>query len=417
MAKKKVIWLVCNNVQPPEIDTHLRHQKFAKYLKEDGYEVYIIGASYLHYAKRQLIYGDEKYIVKSYQDLNYIFIKVASYADNVGVKRFFSNFEFAWHLFKLRKVLPRPDLIVHNTRIPCDLPILWTAKRLKAIYITETWDLWPYSFVSARLFKENSLIMKLLYRIEKYVYSKAERNIFTCEGCRQYIIDHKWDKNSGGPIDINNVHYINNGVDIDEFDYNKTKYFIDSKELTDKRTVKIVYLGSISAVNDVNEIIETAKLFDKSQPYLFLIFGDGMERDNLEKKVNDEHIDNVHFMNKWVEIKYVPYILSCADINLLNYDRREVMKYGGSQGKLFQYLAAGKPIVSNSIRGYDIVNKYGAGISENIASPQHYKDILCSLMNDKKTYDQMCENAKLAAKDFDFKYLYGKFKGIIDEIM
>ena len=66
MIQKKVIWLVCNNVQPPEIDTHLRHQKFAKFLKQDGYEVYIIGASYLHYSKKNLIEGKERFIEKKY---------------------------------------------------------------------------------------------------------------------------------------------------------------------------------------------------------------------------------------------------------------------------------------------------------------------------------------------------------------
>ena len=78
MSERKVIWLVCNNVQPPEIDTHLRHQKFARYLEQDGYDVYIIGASYLHYSKKNLIEGKESYVLKEYPDLKYIFIKTSS---------------------------------------------------------------------------------------------------------------------------------------------------------------------------------------------------------------------------------------------------------------------------------------------------------------------------------------------------
>lgn len=416
MEKKKVIWLVCNNVQPPEIDTHLRHQKFAKYLKDDGYEVYIIGASYLHYSKKNLIEGKEKFILKQYPELKYIFIKVSSYSDNAGIKRFYSCFQFAWNLYKLRHKLPKPDILLHNTRIPCDVPIYWAAKSLKTVYITETWDLWPYGFATAGLFKENSIPMRFFYWIEKFIYFHAKRNIFTLAGCKQYIQDHKWDKEHGGPIDLNHVHYINNGIDLADFERFKKAYKIDIPELNDTSSFKIVYLGSVSYANGVDQILETAKLFDKKRDVTFLIFGDGTERDVLERKVKDEHIDNVHFLNKWVEIKYVPFIVSCADVNLLNYTRTGEMKYGGSQGKLFQYLAAGKPIVSNNIIGYDIVRYYGAGISEDISTPQQYKDILCSLMEDKDAYNRMCVAAKGASKDFDFVNLYKKFKAVIDDI-
>ena len=416
MAEKKVIWLVCNNVQPPEIDTHLRHQKFAKYLKEDGYEVYIIGASYLHYSKKNLIEDNKKFVSLTYPDLNYIFIKVSSYSSNTGVKRFYSNFQFAWNLFRLKKKLPKPNIILHNTRIPCDVPIYWTAKSMGAKYITETWDLWPYSFAASGILKENGILMKLFYRVERYIYSRAARNIFTLAGCKQYIKDHKWDKESGGPIDLSHVYYINNGIDLEDFNKFKLANQLDEPDLRNKSTFKIIYLGSVSYANGVDQILETAKLFNNKPQVSFLIFGDGTERETLENKVKEEHIDNVHFMNKWVEIKYVPYIVSCADINLLNYTRTEEMKYGGSQGKLFQYLASGKPIVSNNIMGYDIVRQYGAGISEDIRTPQQYYNIICSLMEDKEAYRKMSLAAMEAAKDFDFVNLYKKFKAVLDDI-
>lgn len=417
MSSRKVIWLVCNNVQPPEIDTHLRHQKFARFLERDGYDVYIIGASYLHYSKQNLIEGRDRYIIKEYPDLKYIFIKTSSYTNNTGIKRFYSNFQFAWRLFRLRKRLPKPDIVVHNTRIPCDFEILFAAKSLKAHYITETWDLWPLGFATTGLLKNNGLLMRLFYSIEKYMYAKAEYNIFTLAGGKQYISDHGWDLEHGGPIDLNHVYYINNGIDLEDFERYKKEYQLNIPELKDPNTFKVLYLGSISYANGVNEILETAKLFKTDDHVSFLIFGDGTERKMLEEKVKREHIETVHFLNKWVEIKYVPFIISCSDINLLNYTPTGEMKYGGSQGKLFQYLAAGKPIVSNNIIGYDIVQFFGAGVSENIKTPVQYKDIICSIMNDRDKYDKMSAMAKEAAKDFDFKSLYTKFKVVIDKVL
>lgn len=414
---KKVVWLICMNVQPPEIDTHLRHQKFAQYLLDDGYDVYIIGASYLHYSKIQLINGNERYINKTYSKLKYIFIKVSSYSENTGLRRIYSIIQFSWNLYKLKRVLPKPDVVVHNTRIPFDLPICWAVRKLKARYITETWDLWPLSFIPSGTINTKNLLMRCFFMIEKYIYARADKCVFTLAGCKQYIMDHGWDKQHGGSIDLNKLYYINNGIDLVETMRQQKMYKLSIPELEEKNTIKILYLGSIGHVNAVDLILETAKLFVDRPQVKFLIFGKGSERAYLEEKVKTEEIDNVYFLNEWVEIKYVPYILSCADINLLNCTHYGALRYGGSQGKLFQYLAAGKPIVSNNVMGYDIVNTYGAGISENISSPGQYKKVICSIIDDKEKYNTMSEACKRAAKSFDLRNLYGDFKQIIDNVI
>ena len=414
MDKAKIVWLVCANVQPPEIDTHLRHQKFAKYLANDGYEVYIIGGSYLHYNHYNLIDDKSSFIKKTYPGLCYYFIRVNSYKENVGLRRILSNFEFAWNLYKASNNLPRPDIIVHNTRIPFDFPIYWIAKKYKAKYITETWDLWPDDFVDSGLIGRNNPLLWLALLIAKFHYKKSKQIIFTVEGGQQYIKDHKWDKENGGPININNIHYINNGLDLEEFETNKQKYKFYDEDLEDTNKINIIYLGSISLINQVDLIIEVAKLMRDYKDIQFLIFGNGTERKKLIEKVKNEHIDNVKFKDEWVEIKYVPYIVSHADINLLNYAQGYKFKYGGSQGKLFQYLAAGRPIICNNILGYDIVNKYSAGISRNIENSAQYKDTILSILNDKTKYQQMCKASLTAANYFDFKNLYKEFRVVIE---
>lgn len=55
-------------------------------------------------------------------------------------------------------------------------------------------------------------IVPLLYKFEKWLYTKADQVVFSMEGGRDYIIDKKWDTDHGGPIDLKKVFYINNGV-------------------------------------------------------------------------------------------------------------------------------------------------------------------------------------------------------------
>lgn len=417
MREQKTVWLVCVNAQPPVNDTHLRHQKFADALIEKGYRVIIFAGSYLHYNKKNLIVDGEKYIEKKSAGKDYVFIRIPSYPSN-GIKRMLSIFLFAYKLLRYRKKFPKPDLILHNLRVPFDFPVYFAALKLKAKYITEVWDLWPESFVAFGLMKRNNPLVKLAYQVEKFLYRKADRMIFTMEGAKDYIIEKKWDIGQGGKIDMAKYIYLNNGVDLKDFDFNQKHYRVEDLDLEADTFFKIVYLGSIRLVNNVKLLIDAAELLRNEERIKFLIYGDGTERVVLEKYCKDNDIVNVLFKEKWVEIKYVPYILSCSSLNVLNYKKNSINKYGGSQGKLFQYMASGKPICSNQIMGYDPIVKYKMGIAEDFVSAEEYAEAIKRIYYmQKDDYDKMCESARNAAKFFDYQVLSQDFCCIVDDVL
>ena len=52
------------------------------------------------------------------------------------------------------------------------------------------------------------------------------------EGGKKYVIDKKWNKENGGKINLNKIHYINNGIDLEEYEINKNTYLIDDPDLS-----------------------------------------------------------------------------------------------------------------------------------------------------------------------------------------
>ena len=46
----------------------------------------------------------------------------------------------------------------------------------------------------------------------------------------------------------------------------------------------------------------------------------------------------------------------------MTYQQSKVMKYGGSQSKLFDYLASGKPVINCGDWGYNLISRYNCGI-------------------------------------------------------
>jgi glycosyltransferase involved in cell wall biosynthesis len=122
----------------------------------------------------------------------------------------------------------------------------------------------------------------------------------------------------------------------------------------------------------------------------------------------------VLFKQKWVELKYVPHILSRSSLNILNYMPSPLFRFGASQTKSFQYMASGKPICANVEMNYCPIKKYNIGIAQSFDSAQSYAEaILYFYQLSTDTYNTMCRNAKIAALDYDYRKLTEKFIAIL----
>ena len=58
--------------------------------------------------------------------------------------------------------------------------------------MVEVPDLWPESFAAFGLVTRRNPLLKISYLIEKYIYKKAEKVIFTMEGGMEYLAKKNW---------------------------------------------------------------------------------------------------------------------------------------------------------------------------------------------------------------------------------
>lgn len=400
----KKIWLVNHYAMPPELEPRLRTIKFAEYLTKAGYDVTIFGASSMHNMDMNLISEKEDYIEKQYGILKFVHVRARSYTNYI--ERILNLLEFAIRMRKIASNFEKPDVILHTATVPFGNIMYYLAKKLKAKYYVEVLDLWPESFVMTGILNKKNPLMPLLYYFEKWLYKRADQLFFSMEGGKDYILEKGWDAASGGPINIDKVSYINNGVDLNDFSENLENYTIDDEDLNNENTFKIVYIGSIRLFNNVGLLVEAAEKLQNKKDMIFLIYGDGDERKPLEEYVRKKNIQNVRFKNTYIDKKYIPYLLSKSSINVLNYQQNGIWKYGGSQSKLFQYLASGKPVVSNIVPGYCLIRRHECGISSEFTTADEYARAFESIRNlSEEDYLIMCNNAKEAAQNFDYKKL------------
>ena len=125
------------------------------------------------------------------------------------------------------------------------------------------------------------MIAKILYRGEKWIYKRADALIFTMEGGKEYIISKGWNRPEKHGIELQKIHYINNGVDLEEIEMQRKMEIYDNPVFLNIKGWKIIDTGSIREVNDVGKILDAAKyLIDLD--VTFCIFGDGDQREKLE---------------------------------------------------------------------------------------------------------------------------------------
>lgn len=414
----KNVWIINQNAVPPKYGSIVRHHNLAKYMDKEKYNVYIISSSAVHNSDFNFITDNKIYQISKIDDVNYIHIRTSQYKGN-GLKRVINILQFYFNTKRARKKLEKeigkPDIIYASSPVPTAAVVgLNIAKKSKSKCIVEVRDLWPDSIVSFNVAKKNNILVKILYYIEKIMYVKADKLVFTMAGGKEYIQTKKYAKK----IDLNKIYNINNGVDIAQYEDNSKKYFVnEDTELNDSSTFKLLYAGSIRKAYNVKQILELAKKiqdnnFDKVRVFLF---GNGNEKPEMIKYCEDNKIHNVIFRD-FVDNKYIPDIMSKCDICLLHGQNVDIFKYGTSQNKMFAYLFSGKPIISSFYNPYELIEKNGCGITLRNNTLDEYYDAFVKIYNtyndNKENYK---ENDKKLLQQFDYKNLAKKLEEVIEK--
>lgn len=413
---KKNIWIWNHYATNTFKDKAGRHYWFAENLIKKGYNPTIFCASTIHNSNEIIDTGGDEYSINSINNIPYVFIETPNYTGN-GKKRIVNMISFYRGLFKTAKVYSesngKPDVILASSVHPLTLVAgIKIAKKFGVPCICEVRDLWPESIVAYGSIKRNSVIAKILYLGEKWIYKNADSVIMTWEGGKQYIIDQEWDKH----IDLNKINHISNGVIIDSFDKNSQDYVTIESDLDDKNYKNLVYAGSIRKVNNLGLLLDSAKMIQKNDEEIrFLIYGSGDEKEMLEKRCTDEGINNVIFKGR-VEKKMVPSILKKSYANILHNSSTSLDKYGQSQNKFFEYLAAGRCVIQTYTTGYSILEKYNCGISASDQTPEEVAKIILEVCSNDEKANEMGWNARQAAYDFDFGKLTAKLIEIIENV-
>lgn len=420
MISKK-IWIWNHYATEMYVNRGGRHYYFAKYLRQSGYDVTIFCATTLHDSNEVIDIGSNLFAVKYVDDIRFVFVRATSYTGN-GLSRiknmgsFFRNVKKT--AIKFGKDNGKPDVIIASSVHPLTLVAgLKTAKDFGVPCICEIRDLWPESIVSYGFLSRRSPITKYLFRQEKIVYKRADQLIFTMEGGAKYIIERGWDSTDSGSVDLTKVHHINNGVDLESFDDDAHRHQGTMSELFSEHDINLIYSGSVRKVNNLELIIEpVTQLIEEGLNVRLIVVGGGDQIEYLKERYVSSG-DGVIFAGR-VNKQYIPSLLQQSDVCVLCSTHVPLSRYGISQNKLFEYMAAGKPVLSLVPSAYDLMARYGFGICSADQSVECVKNAIRQYHNlEEGGRNKMGRASRKASEDFDFRVLTDKLIEVIESAL
>ena len=165
----------------------IRHYNFAKHLKSRGYDVKIFASSALHNSDVNIIKDNKPFAIVDCEGIDFIYVRTSQYKGN-SISRVRNMFDYFFGLFKIFKNFEKPDVIYASSTHPlaCVAGIK-IAKKLKIPCICEIRDLWPESIVAYKGVSPKNPAIVAMRMLEKWIYKKCDRLIFTMEGGVEYI--------------------------------------------------------------------------------------------------------------------------------------------------------------------------------------------------------------------------------------
>lgn len=273
-------------------------------------------------------------------------------------------------------------------------------------FVFEVRDLWPESAIDTGVLT-NKFIIKIAFWVEKFIYKKARLiNVLTPAFYNTLLNKKKVPKEK--LIMIPNASDFSLSEEL--LQYFDREVFRKEMGLDDKFV--ITYVGAHGVANHLQQVLEAGKKLEDTN-VLFLLIGQGMEKEKLQKMRVDMDIKNVRFINSVPKKEVFKYILA-SEMGASVLKRVDTFKTVYSN-KTFDYMSCKVPVLM-AIDGVsrELVEKAQCGVYVEPENIEEYDRIIRLYLNDftrlKKEGDNGYNYAKM---HFDRDVLAKKY---IEEI-
>ena len=368
-----VIWVNQYAVAPRE-PGGTRHFDYAKALGAVGWHVEIIAGDLnlatRKYSKRRGPF-DGRAITADEDGVRFCYLWLSNYQKN-DWRRMASMASFGAAVFMNivpRKLGKRTVIVGSSPHLFAAFGAFMAAKIRRRPFVFEVRDLWPESYIEIAGDSASQKSVRVMRWLADSLYKWSSSIIVLAESNKDAIARRG--------ADSGKIIYIPNGAD--------PKMFTASARTDNRRnSVKVfIYAGAHGPANGLEILLGACQELEQrhEERIKVLLVGDGPDKPKLVARAKQLSIRNLEFSDP-VAKSEIPALFSMSDCGLMLLADTELFTYGVSPNKLFDYLAAGLPVVTN-VPGFvaDVVTKGSAGICCAPGDPEALADAMIDMVN------------------------------------
>lgn len=366
-ASRRRVWIVNHYAARPDDATGTRHYDLARRLVARGHHVTIFAAGRSHRSGREVrVRPGRLYHSETINGVRFVWLRTSPYHGNTW-RRQLNMLSFLVVFVVVQTRFARPDIVIGSTVHPFAALGGWLAARLRgARFAFEIRDLWPQTLIDLGAMRRGSPGERLLRALEAFLVRRASAVITLLPGVTDYLAEQ------GLPSD--HVVYLPNGADLTAFPKDggvaarptsprAAQAIAEIERMQADGRFVVGYLGAFGLVNRVDLLARAAAIIEASAPGRIglVLIGDGPERAEVERAAAAAPaaarvVDPVPKLD-------VPAVLRALDAAAVHTTYTPVYRYGISFNKLFEYMAAERPVVFATSTAYDPVARSGAGLT------------------------------------------------------
>jgi len=326
-----------------------------------------------------------------------------------GWQRMLKFYEFAQAAVRVGKGLNQPD-VVFATHTPLTVGLAGMALRryFDVPFVFEVRDLWPEALVNVGALSNPAAIW-WLRRMARRIYRAADHIVALSPGMKEGVVQ--------AGVAAEKVTVIPNASDLDLF-----RPDLDGRAAREKlglgQRFAAIYFGAMGMANGLEYVIEAARILaGRGKDHIVLVLhGSGGKRPELENLARNYGLTNVVFSDLVPDKDQVARIVAGCDVCLTIY--RAAKEHTWSPNKMFDALAAGKPVLIN-VPGWlgETVDRSNAGRYVDPYQPEALADTLETLSNQPELCRRMGANARaLAEREFDRRILARRLEDVLTDV-
>lgn len=215
------------------------------------------------------------------------------------------------------------------------LVAVWYAKKIKVPCYLYVQDLWPEN-VKIVTGIYNPVVIKPIEAMVSYIYKHCTHIFGTSPSFVKEI--QKRCKDNG------KVSYWPQYAEEFYVPVDKAEAIASCPEIPNDDSFKVCFTGNIGQAQGLEILPQAAKLL-KDENVKFIIVGDGRNRDNFEKAIKDNGVEDKFVLVGRHPAERIPSMLGCCDAAFLSFQKEELWTKT-IPAKLQSYMACGMAIIA-----------------------------------------------------------------------